>query len=103
MQENHGAVERNRATIHEVVTAVNIMLGNASLSACNGADLDRDGRVTVDEINQAILDSLQDCPMSGVAGHMAPVSENGSYTLGPLTVPATTTGWLRATRRFSST
>ncbi len=85
----------DQVTIDELVTAVSIMMGTASLSACNGADLDRDGMVTVNEINQAVMDALQDCPGIGgsaLAGSFSPTA--GSMATD---APQTTGGALATT------
>jgi hypothetical protein len=66
---------------------------NASLNACN--DLDRDGMVTVDQVNQAILDSLQDCPGIGGGARLGSMAQGvvapNSLLASPLSAMATTT------------
>jgi len=49
-------------TVNEIVSAVNIALDVAALSACPSADRDGDGAVTVDEIVVAINNALNGCP-----------------------------------------
>lgn len=49
-------------TIDELITAVNIALGNNTVSACSGADTSHDGSVTIDEIIAAVNAALSGCP-----------------------------------------
>ena len=49
-------------TVDELVKAVNIALGSASLSTCAAADRNSDGAVTVDEIVTAVGAALNGCP-----------------------------------------
>lgn len=49
-------------TIDELVTAVSIALGAASLHSCGGLDGDGNGLVTVDELIQAVTAALDGCP-----------------------------------------
>jgi CSLREA domain-containing protein len=48
-------------TIDEVVTMVNIALGNSLLSACQAGDADGDGVITVNEAIVAVNNSLHGC------------------------------------------
>jgi cysteine-rich repeat protein len=50
-----------QVTVDEIVTAVNIALGNAPLTQCPRADDDGDGQVTVDEIVRAVDAALNGC------------------------------------------
>jgi len=52
-------------TIDELVTAVNILLGNADVASCEAADSGADGRVSVNELIRALIAALEgcDCPM----------------------------------------
>jgi len=54
--------EDGAATIAEVVTMVNIALGNAELSACRFGDRSGDEEITVDEIIVAVHHALTGCP-----------------------------------------
>ncbi len=49
-------------TVDEIVNAVNIALGTASLSTCPAADGDNDGSVVITEILQAVVAALEGCP-----------------------------------------
>jgi len=48
-------------TINELVTAVNIALGNVAVSACSAADSNADGQVTIDELIRAVSHALMGC------------------------------------------
>ncbi len=49
-------------TVDELVTMVNIALGNAEMSACENGDDNEDGQITVDEILTAVNVALNGCP-----------------------------------------
>lgn len=48
-------------TVDELLTMVNVALGNVTLSACQAGDADGDGKVTVDEILTAVNNALNGC------------------------------------------
>ena len=48
-------------TVDEILTMVNIALGNAPLLDCEAADANHDGQVTVDEILTAVSNALNGC------------------------------------------
>ena len=48
-------------TVDELVTMVNIALGNVSVSACQSGDANIDGRITVDELVTAVNNALYGC------------------------------------------
>jgi hypothetical protein len=48
-------------TIDEVVTMVDITLGNPLPSACSPGDADGDGTITVNEIIMAVNNALHGC------------------------------------------
>jgi len=48
-------------TIDELVTAINIALGTASIDACRAADIDDDGAVVVPEILRAVINAQSSC------------------------------------------
>jgi hypothetical protein len=50
-----------QVTIDEILTMVNIALGNAPLLDCEAADSNHDGHVTVDEILSAVNNALNGC------------------------------------------
>jgi hypothetical protein len=52
-----------QVTVDEVLTAVNIALGNVQLLNCEAADVNHDGQVTVDEILTAVNNALNGCPV----------------------------------------
>jgi hypothetical protein len=50
-------------TVDEIVTGVNIALGNSSIDTCPAFDGDGSGTVTVDEIITAVNNALNGCPV----------------------------------------
>ncbi len=48
-------------TVDELLTMVNIALGNADVSGCEAGDLNQDGQITVDEILTAVNNALNAC------------------------------------------
>jgi hypothetical protein len=63
-------------TVDEVLTMVNITLGNVAVSRCDAGDASRDGQMTVDEILAAVNNALNECggnrPDRSFAGIPAP-------------------------------
>lgn len=51
-----------QVTVDEIVTMVNIALGNATITSCPNGDFDGGGTVTVDEIITALNLALDGCP-----------------------------------------
>jgi hypothetical protein len=51
-------------TVNEILTMVNIALGNAPVTACEAGDANHDGRITVDEILMAVNNALNGCRVS---------------------------------------
>lgn len=51
-----------QVTVDEIVTMVNVALGNADVSTCEAGDANRDGQITVDEILAAAGNALNGCP-----------------------------------------
>jgi hypothetical protein len=49
-------------TVNELITMVNIALGNAPLSTCTAGDVDGSGDITVNEIIAAVGFALTSCP-----------------------------------------
>ncbi|HUI26656.1 MAG TPA: bifunctional YncE family protein/alkaline phosphatase family protein [Candidatus Kryptonia bacterium] len=58
-------------TVDELVTSVNLGLGNGLLRLCPGADGDGNHRVTVDELVTGVNSALNGCPLS-VSQYQAP-------------------------------
>ncbi|MBI4518097.1 MAG: hypothetical protein HY699_20020 [Deltaproteobacteria bacterium] len=52
------------ATVNELITMVNIALGNAPVSACANGDADGSGDITVDEIVAGVVNALDGCPLA---------------------------------------
>jgi hypothetical protein len=48
-------------TVDEVLTMVNIALGNANVSTCLAGDANHDGQISVDEILTAVNNALNGC------------------------------------------
>ena len=55
----HGAV-----AVDDILTMVNIALGNTPVTACDAGDANQDGQVTVDEILTAVNNALNGCSTS---------------------------------------
>jgi Ca2+-binding EF-hand superfamily protein len=51
-------------TVDEILTLVNIALGNGDISTCLAGDANHDGKITVDEILTAVNNALNGCPKS---------------------------------------
>lgn len=52
-------------TVDEIVTMVNIALGNSPIGSCPAGDSSGDGAITVDEIITATNNALSGCPQTG--------------------------------------
>src|SRR5579862_859062 len=50
--------------VDELVTLVNIALGDAGVSNCSAGDVNQDGQITIDEIVAAVSSALDGCPSS---------------------------------------
>jgi hypothetical protein len=55
-------------TVDELLTMVNIALGNAVMSDCDVGDENDDGQITIDEILMAVNSALNGCPIPDVSG-----------------------------------
>jgi hypothetical protein len=58
-------------TVDEILTMVNIALGNTPVTTCEAGDANHDGQITVDEILTAVNHALNGCPAricGGIAG-----------------------------------
>jgi hypothetical protein len=49
-------------TVNELLTMVNIALGNAPVANCLNGDANVDGEITIDEILSAVNHALGSCP-----------------------------------------
>jgi hypothetical protein len=49
-------------TVDELLSMVNIALGNADVSTCLNGDSNHDMRITIDEILTAVNNALSGCP-----------------------------------------
>jgi hypothetical protein len=48
--------------VDEILTMVNIALGNADVDACLAGDAYHDGQIAIDEILTAVNNALNGCP-----------------------------------------
>jgi hypothetical protein len=76
-------------TIGEIITGIDIALGNADVSECENFDANDDGLVTVDEILTAVNNALDGCPE--VPATATPRPTNTSLPMSTPTPPATAT------------
>jgi len=53
----------NQVTVDEILTMVNIALGNANASTCLAGDANHDNQITIDEILTAVSNALDGCPV----------------------------------------
>jgi hypothetical protein len=74
---------KGQVTVDEILTMVNIALGNTPISACEAGDANHDGQITVDEILTAVNNALDGCPSTRTYS----VSGTISYYTGGLPVP----------------
>jgi hypothetical protein len=51
----------DQVTVDEILTMVNIALGNLNVSACLAGDTNGDNQITVDEILTAVNNALNGC------------------------------------------
>ncbi len=51
-------------TVDEIITMVNIALGNAPITECEAGDANGDGQITVDEILTAVNAALNGCALT---------------------------------------
>ncbi|MFI5395793.1 MAG: plastocyanin/azurin family copper-binding protein [Candidatus Binatia bacterium] len=80
-----------QVTVDEILTMVNIALGNAQITACEAGDANHDGHITVDEILTAVNNALNGCtvsvptatPTTAPITHMVTVAPNGTLTFSP--------------------
>jgi hypothetical protein len=49
-------------TIGELLSMVNIGLGNTAVTACEAGDPNRDGMITINEILVGVRNALNGCP-----------------------------------------
>jgi len=52
---------RGTVTVDEILTMVNIALGNAPVTTCEAGDANHDGQITIDEILTAVNNALNGC------------------------------------------
>jgi hypothetical protein len=66
-----------QVTIDEILTMVNIALGNADVGTCTAGDANVDGQIMVDEVLRAVHNALNGCgapPLGLMSGPRAPVN-----------------------------
>jgi hypothetical protein len=74
-------------TVDELISAVNIALGNVGVAVCPEADANADGGVSIDELITAANNALNRCP----AAATATPTETGSPAIASVTPTATAT------------
>ena len=52
----------DEVTVNEILSLVNVALGNASVATCEVGDINGDGEITVNEILAAVNNALTGCP-----------------------------------------
>jgi hypothetical protein len=52
----------HQVTVNELLTMVNVALGNAPIVACAAGDANRDDALTINEILVAVNNALNGCP-----------------------------------------
>jgi hypothetical protein len=55
-------------SIDELITLVNVALGNTAMAECEAGDDNDDGQITIDEILRAVNSALNGCPRPDVSG-----------------------------------
>lgn len=74
-----------RVTISELVTGVNIVLGNLDLARCEAADSrSSDGRVSVNELVLAVIDALEGCSCAEDCDDGNPCTRDGCFKERPV-------------------
>ena len=61
MEIFEGEVAFVKLTVDELLTMVNVALGNAEVATCTAGDTNGDGSITVDEILTAVNSALNGC------------------------------------------
>lgn len=83
-------------TVDEILTMVNIALGNALVSGCPAGDLNHDNQITVDEILTAVNNALNGCPVlptaTPTATHPPTTTTPTATTAAATATPTATTG-----------
>jgi len=95
----------NSVTVDELLTMVNIALGNVAAQACVAGDLNGDGTVTIDEILTAVNHALNGCPAgasAAPAGYAMRVPPAASPTPTPSATPTPTATPVEGARMAST-
>jgi hypothetical protein len=74
-------------SIDDILTMVNIALGNALISACDAGDANGDSQITVDEILAAVNNALNGCPPTTTATSTATETPPPTTTATPSQTP----------------
>jgi len=64
----------HQVTVDEILTLVNIALGNAAVAGCRAGDANHDGQITIDEILTAVNNALNGCSGNMALSFSPPVS-----------------------------
>jgi len=70
-----------RMTVDEILTMVNVALGNTTLCACETGDANADGQITIDEILRAVNNALTGCPVPTATGTWDCISSTPGTTV----------------------
>jgi len=73
--------------VDEILTMVNIALGNASVSECEPGDANGDTHITVDEILTAVNNALEGCPPAGAPTETPSQTSTATPTSTPTRIP----------------
>jgi hypothetical protein len=79
--------EDHAVAINELLSGVNILLGNAEMSACAGFDRDGDGHVSIDELIAGVNSALQGCIVQRTAVIVTSDFTTGSFATVELDPP----------------
>ena len=94
--------EDSTVTVDELITIVNIALGDAGLETCSNADGNADGVLTIDELVTAVNEALYGCPLVTPTPTATATAVTPSVTPTPIEPPPIPTtakallAWLRA-------
>ena len=70
-------------TVNELLTMVNIALGNAHVGTCMAGDANHDMQITIDEILTAVNNALDGCPAEATATGTTPPTDTETPTAVP--------------------
>jgi hypothetical protein len=83
----------DHVTVDEILSMVNIALGNTPISACRAGDANDDGQITIDEILAAVNNALNGCPPLPTFTPTNTATASATPTETPLATATATPGW----------